>query len=122
MVVKPTNVPMQPDHGDVKDVVHQVVVDGRFIDEFATNPNAVTNHLGITVAKETKAKMVTHTSTADTYGVLQHKAATVPQVGVIVGIVIVAVVVWVLVDPPVVHSKDVMATKPVNDPLEHEKD
>jgi hypothetical protein len=118
MVVKPTNVPMQPDHGDVKDVVHQVVVDGRFIDEFATNPNAVTNHLGITVAKETKAKLMVHTSTTNLPAVLNHKVSAVPEAVGIVLVVIVAIVVLVVASP--VYQAG--GKTPVSDPFEAGKD
>lgn len=118
MVVKPTNDLVQTSHADVKDVAHQVVVDGRFIDEFAANPNTVVHYLGIPVAKETKAKLTTHTGKTDLTSMLGHKVSAAPEAVGVVLVVVVAIVILVVATP--VGGKEDVA-RSISDPFEEDK-
>ncbi|MBL7726558.1 MAG: hypothetical protein JNM68_02685 [Dinghuibacter sp.] len=116
MVVQPMN--SKQSVTDVKDVIHQVVIDGRFIDDFAAKPKEVTHQLGLPVAKETQAMLKAHTTKSDMAGTLGHKVSAAPAAVGVALVVIVAIVILVLPAP----TGGGRAEMAVSDPNEQAKD
>jgi hypothetical protein len=82
---------------ELKDAFNQVVIDGRFINDFAANPQLVSNKLGFALSPESHAALsnLSQTSTTTANGLLMHQASDdfhVYAISIIVAVVIVVIV------------------------------